>query len=184
MPAALDFAPPRLLRYLNLVMIVALFAAPLATQAQATYRWVGKDGKVHYSDQPPPPSESREVQQKNLGIGSVVETGGPSFSARQAARKLPLTLYTSDNCKENCKIARDFLNRRGAPFNEKSLRTPEDAAAFRQATGIEELIVPVLQAGNRAEKGYEEQAWGRFLDASGYPRGQDGALSPTQAPAH
>lgn len=184
MPIALNFAPPRWLRLTSLVLIVALFAAPLASQAQATYRWVGKDGKVHYSDRPPPPSESREVQQKNLGIGSVVGTGGPSYGARQAARKLPLTLYTSDNCTENCKIARDFLNRRGAPFDEKSLRTVEDAAAFRQATGIEELIVPVLQAGNRVEKGYEEQAWGRFLDASGYPRGQDSTLTPAQAPAN
>ena len=153
-------------------LLAALCLATLAAQAQATYRWVGKDGKVHYSDQPPPPSENRDVQQKQLR-GNIVETGGPTYSARQAARKFPLTLYTSDNCQENCRIARDFLKRRGTPFSEKVIRTPEDAAAFRQATGQEELIVPVLQAGGKSEKGYEEHAWDRFLDAAGYPRGQN-----------
>ncbi len=181
--AALIVGLPSLPRWAGLALIVALFAAPPATQAQATYRWVGKDGKVHYSDQPPPPSETRDVQQKKLGLGSIVETGGPSYGARQAARKLPLTLYTSDNCKENCRIARDFLNRRGAPFSEKILRTPEDAAAFKQATGMEELIVPVLQAGSTSEKGFEKQAWGSFLDASGYPRGKDNPAPPALAPA-
>lgn len=173
----------RLPYLVSLALIVALFAAPLATQAQATYRWVGKDGQVHYSDQPPPPSETRDVQQKKLGIGSIVETSGPSYSTRQAVQKFPLTLYTSDNCKENCKVARDFLNRRGAPFSEKVLRTPEDAAAFKQVTGMEELIVPVLQAGSKSEKGFEEFAWGSFLDASGYPRSKDSPPPPALAPA-
>ena len=173
----------RKVRWAVLAFIFTLSATPLTTQAQAPYRWVAKDGKTHYSDQPPPPSESRDVQQKKLGVGSVIETGGPSYGARQAARKMPLTLYTSDNCKENCKIARDFLNRRGAPFSEIILRTPEDAAAFKQATGIEELIVPVLQAGSKSKKGFEDQAWGNFLDASGYPRSQGKVQSTAQTPA-
>lgn len=169
---------PLLTRCLIAGLMLALCTAPLTTQAQAAYRWIGKDGKVHYSDQPPPPAEASEVQQKNLRAGSVVETGGPSYGARQAARKLPLTLYTSDNCKENCRIARDFLKRRGAPFSEKVLRTAEDAAAFKQAVGTEELIVPVLQAGSTSEKGYEEQAWGSFLDAAGYPRDNGNPAPP------
>ena len=153
-------------------LLAALYVATLAAQAQATYRWVDKDGKVHYSDQPPAPAQMKEVQKKKLGA-NVVETSGPSYEAQVATRKSPLTLYTSANCVQNCKIARDFLKRRGAAFAEKEIKTQEDADDFRKATGIEELSVPVLQAGNKSEKGYEENAWGALLDAAGYPRGQD-----------
>ena len=152
-------------------VLAALSLALLSAQAQTTYRWVGKDGKVHYSDQPPPPSETSEVQKKKLGTGSVVETGGPSFEAQTAAKNFPVTLYTSANCKENCRIARDFLKRRGVVFSEKELKTQEDADEFKKTTGIGELVVPVLQAGSKAEKGYEENAWHALLDTAGYPRG-------------
>ncbi|MBI3523048.1 MAG: hypothetical protein HY066_00755 [Betaproteobacteria bacterium] len=43
--------------------------------------------------------------------------------------------------------------------------------------------MPVLLAGSTAEKGYEEQAWGRLLDASGYPRGKATPATPAPAPA-
>lgn len=153
-------------------LIAALCCATLAAQAQATYRWVGKDGKVHYSDQPPPPSEIREVQKKRLGPANVVGTSEPSYEAQVAAKKSPVTLYTSANCIQNCKIARDFLARRGVAYTEKEIRTQEDADDFRKTTGIEELSVPVLLAGSKAEKGYEENAWHALLDSAGYPRGQ------------
>jgi glutaredoxin len=158
-------------------LLAALCVATLAAQAQATYRWVGKDGKVHYSDQPPAPAEMKEVQKKKLGA-NVVETSSPSYEAQVATKKSPLTLYTSANCIQNCKIARDFLKRRGAAFAEKEIKTQEDADDFRKATGIQELSVPVLQAGNKSEKGYEENAWSALLDAAGYPRGQDKTPPP------
>ncbi|MDD5175236.1 MAG: glutaredoxin family protein [Sterolibacterium sp.] len=166
--------PPRLVRLACLALMLMM---AFASQAQTAYRWVDKNGKVHYSDQPPPPAETREVQQKKLKSGNVIETGGPSFDALQAAQKFPLTLYTSANCVENCKIARDFLARRGAAYAEKVLKTLEDAEEFRKATGSQELIVPVLQAGNKSEKGFEENAWRNLLDAAGYPPGS-GKTSP------
>jgi glutaredoxin len=157
--------------------LAVLCLATLAAQAQTTYRWVGKDGKVHYSDQPPPPSETSEIQKKKLGSGNVVETSGPSYEVQLATKNSPLTLYTSANCKENCKIARDFLNRRGVAFSEKEIKTQEDADDFKKATGSEELLVPVLKAGAKSEKGYEENAWHALLDAAGYPRSQGRSAS-------
>ncbi|MFA6312177.1 MAG: glutaredoxin family protein [Sterolibacterium sp.] len=158
-------------------LIAALCCAALAAQAQSTYRWVGNDGKVHYSDQPPPPSAVKEVQKKKLGA-NVVDTGGPSYETQVATRKAPLTLYTSANCVQNCKIARDFLQRRGLAYTEKEIKTQEDADDFRKATGIEELSVPVLQAGRKSEKGYEENAWQALLDGAGYPRSAGKVQSP------
>lgn len=166
----------RLVACLAVLLLIAL-----AAQAQTAYRWVDKNGKVHYSDQPPPPSETRDVQQKRLKAGNVIETSGPSYEALKAAQKFPLTLYTSANCIANCKIARDFLARRGVAYAEKVIKTPEDAADFKKATGSEELIVPVLQAGNKTEKGFEENAWRNLLDAAGYPPGREKALPKPQS---
>jgi len=168
---------PRLAAFACLAL---LLSASLGVTAQTAYRWVGKDGQVHYSDQPPPPVETKAVQQKKLKPGNVIETSGPSYAAQKAAQKFPLTLYTSANCTENCRIARDFLNRRGAVFTEKVLKTLEDAAEYKQTTGINELTVPVLLAGTKVEKGFEENAWRSLLDAAGYP--QDSGI-PRPRPA-
>jgi hypothetical protein len=152
-------------KYLPCLILMAVLSA----HAQTAYRWVGKDGQVHYSDQPPPAREAKQLQQKKLP-GNVIETSGPSYAAQLAAQKSPLILYTSPNCVENCRIARDFLSRRGAAFSEKELKTVEDVTAFKQATGSAEAIVPVLMAGTKVEKGFEENAWRNLLDSAGYPQ--------------
>jgi len=161
-------------------MACLMLMAALSAQAQTAYRWIGKDGQVHYSDQPPPAPAARQLQQKKLS-GNVIETSGPSYAAQVAAQKFPLTLYTSPNCIENCRIARDFLSKRGVVFTEKALQTLEDAAEYKQATGINELTVPVLLAGTKVEKGFEENAWRSLLDAAGYP--QDGGIVRQKASA-
>ena len=160
----------RFVRLASSAVLAALLLIPGA-QAQTTYRWVGKDGQVHYSDQPPPPADgNKDLQLKKLRGGNVVDTGGAfSYDTEQAAKNFPLTLYTATNCTDNCKMARDFLARRGAPYNEKVIQTAEDAAEFRKLTGSQDMIVPLLAAGKKLEKGYEEDAWNRLLDGAGYP---------------
>lgn len=164
--------PPHFTRLACRVFLALLLPLSIScvVQAQTTYRWVGKDGQVHYSDQPPAPKDAKELQQKKLKVGNVIETSGPSYDTKKAAKDFPLTLYTSNNCKENCQQARDLLNQRGVPFKEKIIQTTEDATEFKTATGIADLAVPVLQAGKQTEKGFEENAWLRLLDMAGYPK--------------
>ena len=148
------------------VMLAAVVST--AAQAQAAYRWTDKDGRVHYSDQPPP-ADARNVQQKMLGSPNFVDTSGPSFSVQKAQQDYPVTLYTGIDCAAECTIARDFLKRRGIPFSEKVIKSLDDAEAFKRITGINELAVPSLLVGAKAEKGYLESAWNRLLDVAGYP---------------
>lgn len=169
--------------FVKLAATSALAALLLASgaQAQSTYRWVGKDGRVHYSDQPPPPTV-KDVQLKQLKSANVVETGGAyAYETRQAARNFPLTLYTSEKCTDYCRMARDFLARRGAPYSEKVLRNAEDETGYRKATGNEKLTLPTLSAGRMVESGFEEGAWNRLLDGAGYPA-QGSAKGPASAP--
>ncbi len=164
------------------LLLSLLLAPPL--QAQTTYRWVDKTGQVHYSDQPPPPEAVKNFEAKKLKGPNVIDTGGAfAYETGRASKKSPLTLYTADTCKEDCRQARDLLKQRGAPYNEKEIRTQSDADAFRQATGSQELFVPVLQAGGKTSKGFEEGAWNRLLDEAGYPARGD-AKPPAAAPAN
>ena len=149
--------------------LAALLLVFLATAAfaQGAYRWVGKDGKVHYSDEAPPPAEVQKVEQKKLNA-SVVGSGGKlSYEAREAASKFPVTLYIGSDCGTACKNAREFLAKRGIPYTEKVIATPDDSAAFKKATKSD--VVPTLLVGSKAEPGFEEAAWGSLLEAVGYP---------------
>jgi len=157
-------------------LALCLAAAP-GLQAQTTYRWVDREGRVNYSDQPPPPS-ARNAEEKKLGAPNAIATSGPDFGTRVAAEGSPVTLYSSSDCAVECKLARDFLRQNGIPYGEKLLRTAEDAAAFRGATGSEDLLVPTLLVGTVAHKGYEDAAWRKLLAAAGYPLGGAGAATP------
>ena len=138
-----------------------------AVSAQAQYKYVGPDGRVTYSDSPPP-SNAKGVQKKDLGAGSGAPTSGAGlpFAVRQPAQNFPVTRFTAPGCG-GCDTARTFLTQRGIPFAEKTVSTAEDTAAFRVATGA--TSIPVALIGSGKHVGFEAGAWGAALDAAGYP---------------
>lgn len=130
------------------------------------FRWVDADGKVHYTDQPPPAS-AKKVEEKKLG-GSSIETSQLPYATQQAVKNYPVTLYVSD-CGESCNAARAHLSQRGVPFTTKNPQTtPADYEALKKLIG--EAYVPVLVVGSSTSKGYEKGAWDAALDMAGYPQ--------------
>ncbi|MFN3398622.1 MAG: glutaredoxin family protein [Sulfurimicrobium sp.] len=147
------------------LLLCCCIAASLA-QAAELYRWVDSEGKVHYTDQPPPPS-AQKVEEKNLGNNSI-DTSELPYATRQAIKKSPVTLYAND-CGEPCDQARDHLAQRGIPFTGKNPQTsPADAEALKKLVGA--AYVPVLVVGSAVSKGYEKGTWDAALDAAGYPK--------------
>ena len=64
----------------------AALLAGLAAQAQTNvYKWTDKDGKVHFSDTPPP-SDAKSTSQKRLG-GGYVETENLPYATQVAMRR-------------------------------------------------------------------------------------------------
>lgn len=147
-------------------LLLALLCAGLA-QAQTAYRWVDNEGKVHYGDRPPPPQAAREVQEKKLNAPAADRQS--AFALRQAQANFPVTLYVSADCAA-CQEARDYLKKRGIPFEEKPIASNEDIDALRAKLGGE-AMVPSLQVGAKTSKGFLAAAWGGLLDAAGYPKG-------------
>ena len=145
-----------------LLLLGLVATSPLAGQI---YRWVGDGGVVHYSDQPPPPT-TKKVQTVRPQA-NVVETDKETFAQRRAKALNPVQLFVSD-CGLPCQQAQDFLRQRGIPYTQKDpQRVPEDAVELKKLVGA--LEVPVIQVGGNVHKGFESTAWGKLLDAAGYP---------------
>ncbi len=150
-------------------LLALLLMVSTLTTAQTAYRWLDKDGKVHYSDQPPP-QEIKKVEQRRIGAGSTIDTTDLPFATQKAAKDFPVTLYTAADCTAECKIAREFLNKRGVPFRESTIGGPDDAAAYRKAFGNDKLFLPSITVGSQKMQGYTDSGWNALLDDAGYAR--------------
>ncbi len=148
------------------LLLLGLFTAGTVL-AQSTYRWVDQDGKVHYGDRPPPPKAAREVKERKYAVPEAGST--QSHAMRQAVANFPVTLYVTADCTTACKDGRDYLNRRGIPFDEKTVASNEEIIALRDRLGGGDVMVPVLQVGEKSSRGYLAAAWAGLLDAAGYP---------------
>ena len=162
----------------NITLFVLVLTAALSAQAEL-YKWTDKSGGVHYSDQPPV-GDVKNVERKKIG-GNVIE-GQDNFGLKEAVRKFPATLYTTD-CGEPCTKARELLTKRGIPFTQKNPETSaEDSIALKKLVGA--LEVPTLVLGQTSPlKGLQESAWNASLDAAGYPSTNTKAPSTEKAVA-
>ena len=86
-----NFRPGNALR-LALALGLGLASCMAAAQIQQVYRYVDSDGKIVYTDKPPPPS-AKEAQSKRIGANSI-ETSQLSYATQQAQERYPVTLYT------------------------------------------------------------------------------------------
>jgi len=159
------------------LLSAALLTASLAN-AQITYRWVDKDsGQTIFSDHPPPPGAKNVV---TITASERIDEEQLPYATRQAAEKFPVTLYTAATCVEECKQARDMLNRRGIPFSEKMLKTNEESAELSKILGSE-AAVPSLIVGQQSFRGLDSGAWNNLLDLAGYPKSPPYGARPSGA---
>ncbi len=161
-------------------MLFLVVAFSLNAAAQALYRWVDENGKVQYSDMPPP-ANIKNAQQKKLG-DNLIQQDDMSFSMKAAAAKNPVTLYAT-NCGPACDDARALLNKRGIPFTERNPEKDAEAADALQAL-IGVLEVPAIAVGSSDKyKGFSATGWNRILTNAGYPSGTVVARPPVSPPA-
>jgi glutaredoxin len=146
------------------IVATALALASTSVLAQL-YRWVDQDGKVNYTQQPPP-ANARNVQKKALASPASEPSSLP-YATQVAAKNAPVTLYTSPDCGEPCVQARDALVKRTVPFREISVTDQQRSEELKKVSG--RLEVPALVVGTQAQSGYEAVAFKSALDAAGYP---------------
>lgn len=147
-------------------------------QAEDLYRSIDSSGKVHYSDRPLP--GSADVVEMKVGKAPVPDERLP-YATQRAMQNFPVTLYSFPECGSACKEAREFLNRRGVPFTEKSLVSQEDIDSFRKVSG--DSAIPKLLIGKTWVKGFLAEQWNKELDIAGYPKTAPYRPRPATPPA-
>ena len=157
---------------MRILLAITLCVFTVGAGAQV-YRWTDAQGRVNVTDIPPPASaKAKDVKKIDAATAASSPTTAPQSSAQEpyelqrAKSKFPVTLYTVPNC-EGCNLARTLLNARGIPFTESSLTEPKQVEEFKQLVGGN--TVPAMIVGSTVQKGFEESAYQRLLDAAGYP---------------
>lgn len=160
------------------VGLIALLLLAGNVQAAEYYRSIDSKGKVHYGDKPL--GDAADIEK--LKVQPEPDPGNLlPFETRRAMEKFPVTLYVAESCGEACELARGYLNKRGIPFVEKSLATPEDINTFKKASGGDQI--PALNVGKNWLKGYLESQWSQELDTAGYPKTAPYGVRPAVKPA-
>src|SRR4029450_10841679 len=121
-----------------------VLCAQASAQDKQLYRYTDANGKVVYSDQPPP-SSATNVQAKRV-TANVIDTSEQSLASQRASERFPVTLYTFD-CGLPCQSAEALLNKRGVPFTSVNISDPAGNAKVTAVAGSS--IAPVLQLGDK-----------------------------------
>src|SRR5271169_3394361 len=173
----MTFANTRSASVLALLALLAAMAA--SAQTQQVYRYVDPEGRVVYSDKPPPPN-ARDAQAKRVGQNTI-ETSELSYSEAMAQERFPVTLYTF-GCGTVCDTASALLNKRGVPHTVVDVGQSDGADKLKRLTGG--LDAPALQVGDQYSTGFNESRWQNLLDDAGYPKTPAPRTAPVgRAPA-
>jgi len=153
------------MKFRNVCWVIALTVFSVVTaQAATLYKWVGKDGKISYHDQPPPEHAGYRVEEKNLG--GREKTGTDESAA--ATEKFPIVIYTAPKCA-GCDLARAYLEKRKVPYSEKNVENdPKLQEELKKKSGA--LSVPTITVGSKVMNGYMESLLEGELDQAGYPK--------------
>jgi len=150
------------------VGVALLLGCVSATALAQTYRWVDKDGRVHYTDTPPPPTNTRSVEKISTQSGTVSDSQPFAFSLQQAVKANPVKLYTFSGCSAACSDAKALLAKRGVPYTEVSVDSLDKREELKRVSGSNN--VPVLVVGKTVKQGFEAGMYNAALDEGGYPK--------------
>jgi glutaredoxin len=153
-------------------LAIFMLALMVATPALAdVYRWTDAQGRVHYSDQPPP---------RNIKQLKRINTPAAPEDDTSAATRPPVVLFSGD-CGATCTQAADYLRQRGVPFTLKNASSDQKVAEeLKQRTGA--LQVPVLFVGESMQSGYSPTIWNKMLEMAGYAAPPAPDAKPKAAP--
>ena len=155
------------MRTMQAALCVLGFAAAMGYAQSTVYKWTDKDGKVHFSDAPPP-DDAKDALERRMGGGGPDDSNLP-YATQQAAKKNPVSIFVSGDCGDDCEQARDLLEKRGVPYTERdAVNNAADKEELKKLVGA--LYVPTLAIGDKPLKGFEAEQWNAALDSAGYPR--------------
>lgn len=149
------------------VLIGAGVLTLAAPHAETLYKSVGPDGRIVYSDHPPPDGRVLKSMSFQAGPASALPASAAEQLERLKALKKPvaaatgaLVLYSAAWCGY-CQKAKAYLGSKGVGYQEIDIDTPDGLAAFAQAGGGKG--VPLLVAGSQRVQGFSPAAYDALL---------------------
>jgi glutaredoxin len=129
------------------LILLALFLAWPAFAG--VYKWTDAQGRVQYSDSPPPAAKATQLRLQTYT--------GPVEVSRAVGTDSGVTIYTTEWCGV-CQRAKAFFKQNGVPFREWDVeKTAYGAIKFKQLGGSG---VPVITVGAEKMMGFDA---GRFM---------------------
>jgi glutaredoxin len=130
----------------HFVALVLAFAAAAAA-AQGVYRWTDANGKIHYTNEPPPGAKATAVRDR-------LNTTGTRFTATSTAQ--PVVMYATSWCPY-CAKARDYFAKKGISYVEYDIeRSAATNAEFKRLGG---RGVPLILVGGEKMSGFSEEGF-------------------------
>jgi len=160
------------MRLILFMVVVSMLVLPASHAAAEIYKWVDRDGSVHFTDSPPPEGANAEVvnpePNRLVGYGKRPEGGAAPSSlngpAKQAVRPadLPIVeLFVTSWCGY-CKKAEAYFQARNIPFVKYDIEK-DQAAARRKSSLTQSRGVPFVLIGEVGIPGYSEAAFDKAL---------------------
>ncbi|WP_373974822.1 DUF4124 domain-containing protein [Chitinibacter sp. SCUT-21] len=145
--------------------VVAVLTAPV--HAGKVYQWRDADGRVFYSDQPPPVSGVKERQIRPNTVGNASQPEAKSLSVA----KDEVTLWVSAACEPACSQALAILDQRNVQYEVRSVDPGNEQSmlAFFNAVGTMQSRPPILIIGKQVLKEWNSPMWQAALSKAGYP---------------
>jgi glutaredoxin len=143
--------------------LVGLTTGPADAQ-QRLYRIVEPDGRITFTDRPPPTSAGTRAATPI--VSTTPPTGGLPADLAAIVGRFPVMLLTGPDCAP-CADGRALLRSRGVPYTERLVTTPRDQAELKRLSGGASL--PALLVGRQPVSGLNASDWQAWLDAAGYP---------------
>ena len=147
--------------------LVALLLLPSTLLAEM-YKYVDENGKVVYTDTPPPGKKSKKLDLKINTFSAPPEVSSlgnpPRQTAGATAGAAKVRMFTTTWCGY-CKQARAYLRARGIAFEDIDVEASAAGNAEYRALGGRG--VPVILVGNQRMDGYSEGSLAGLLKQAG-----------------
>lgn len=120
------------------------------------YRWTDAAGKVHYGSRIPAAASDAEP----LRSGRVSVVGGGAGEGAIVGESAKVRMFTTQWCGY-CKKARNYLRKRGTPFEDLDIEHSHSAKLEYDRLGGHG--VPVILVGRQRMNGFDEEEMERLL---------------------
>jgi glutaredoxin len=146
-------------RAIRFFLLCVSLSSMIAGTRAGIYKWVDGDGRVQFSDRPPPEGGAEQVElpeintYEGVSVEDLVERLDTRSREPKRAKSRKVVMYSASWCGV-CARARRFFQAEGIPFRELDIEKSQSARRDwkrMRATGV-----PVILVGGKRMSGFSE----------------------------